>query len=256
MPSCTDALLCPPQYRDPHAKADSEVKAAVNEALDGVDEAISIFTADGDAHPAEASASTGDVAADVNEGAEFSVFSLHHASVGISFGSIAVFVVTVLVVVLCFRSRCCGLMGCCPKPNRSRWGKSRDPPAAAPAAPPAAPPAYAPSVFVPPGALSPWSMPAPPPSFPMVSMAPAAPAKRSRRSRSSRRSDGYASDSTCFSDQTAASYATSRRRHRSPPAAPPPASAGDRVAAWFSAAKQPAKRPSAPSATIEDIGDE
>ena len=55
----------------------------------------------------------GDVAADVNEGSEWSFFSLHHTSVGISFGAVAFFLLALAVAYGCFHTQCCGIFACC-----------------------------------------------------------------------------------------------------------------------------------------------
>lgn len=63
--------------------------------------------------PRAAASVDGDVAADVNDGSEWSFFSLHHTSVGISFGAVAFFLVALFTVYACFKTYCCGMFNCC-----------------------------------------------------------------------------------------------------------------------------------------------
>lgn len=68
---------------------------------------------DGSDGPRAAASIDGDAAADVNEGMENSFFSLHQASVGISFGAVAAFLIALFVTWACFKSNCCGIFNCC-----------------------------------------------------------------------------------------------------------------------------------------------
>ena len=80
-----------------------EAAAAAHEAADRANGAD-----DQDPH---AATTTGDLAADVYEGTKW--FSLHHTSVGISFGAVAAFLIALFVVWSCYKSNMCGVFNCC-----------------------------------------------------------------------------------------------------------------------------------------------
>ncbi len=90
------------------------------------------------------------MAAEVNEGTEW--FSLHHTSVGISFGAVAAFLIALFIVWACYKSNMCGIFNCCLlcKPNPRRAD--------------AAPARWSSTVAHPAG-VQPWIAPAPPPSY-------------------------------------------------------------------------------------------
>lgn len=102
------------QYRDRStAVAAPEAAEGAHAAADAAHEVRdSLFGSDESLPNAEASVD-GDIAADVNEGSEWSFFSLHHTSVGISFGAVAFFLLALAVAYGCFHTQCCGIFACC-----------------------------------------------------------------------------------------------------------------------------------------------
>ena len=101
------------QYRDRQQGPTPEAAEAAHEAAAAAHEVHdSLFGSDGTLPHAEASID-GDVATDINEGSEWSFFSLHHTSVGISFGAVAFFLLALAVAYGCFHTQCCGIFACC-----------------------------------------------------------------------------------------------------------------------------------------------
>lgn len=80
--------------------------------------------------------SAGNAATEVNQGSEW--FSLHSTSVGISFGSVATFLLLLLLIWSCFKSRMCGIFNCClwcqpsPRPASTSHAAGPPPPSAFP----------------------------------------------------------------------------------------------------------------------------
>ncbi len=120
---------------------DTAAAAAAREAADETRSAVAdvrkALSGTGEG-PRAAASTDGEIAADVNDGAEFSVFSLHHTSVGISFGAVALFLLSLAVAYLCFRSACCGIFNCCLvcKPRQHQSSPGREAAAFLPAQPP------------------------------------------------------------------------------------------------------------------------
>lgn len=82
-----------PYYRDQYAESSHGPSNAAMEVV------------------AAAQSSSGDTAAEINEGSEW--FSVHSTSVGISFGAIASFLVCLAIVWACYKSALCGLFNIC-----------------------------------------------------------------------------------------------------------------------------------------------
>ncbi len=106
--------MSPPlQYRTHAPKTNPEVVTAAHEAAATHEAADRAHGAAG--QDPYAAAATGDMAADVNKGTEW--FSLHHTSVGISFGAVAAFLISLFIVWSCYKSNMCGIFNCCPGPT-------------------------------------------------------------------------------------------------------------------------------------------
>lgn len=117
---------------NPAAEAVEDAGEAVRDAQKAVADAVggSEVVDDATGNAAVASASTDDSAIDSSTGDNWSFLQLHHTSVGISFGAVALFLVLLFLIWGCFQSRCCGIFNVCALCQPKEEPKTFQPPAA------------------------------------------------------------------------------------------------------------------------------
>ena len=100
-------------------QASGEINANIRALRTDLASDDGIFTVSADVDNATDSSNSssmaidGDVPADMEEGTSFQFFNLHWPSAGVSFASVAVFLLALAALYGCFLSRCCGVFACC-----------------------------------------------------------------------------------------------------------------------------------------------